>query len=576
MKFQHPTIVKRVLSATLKTVGILVSLYLFIVSLTFLSTSFRIIGGKNLSSFFSSSELLSNPIVGVMIGILVTVLVQSSSTSTSIIVALVSAGVEVRHAVPMIFGSNIGTSVTNTIVSMTQAADKEAFRRAFAAATVHDMFNWLTVIVMVIFEVSTGMMEYMTEKLVDLMPIGANVSNPDLLKPLTGPLTDAVVQLDKDVLMGWSFNWSEYANVTTILKTDCHESAPCDFLLAYMGEEGLGLQDVWLGLILLAVSLALLCGCLITLMKILNSLMGSQMAVLIQKTINAEVPACPWLTGYLGMLVGAIITILVRSSSVFTSTLTPLCGSGLVSLETAYPLTLGSNIGTTTTSILASFAAEGKYLKPSIQIAMVHLLFNIIGILIFYPVPCMRWPIFLARKLGDLTAEYRWFAALYLVLSFFLLPAIIFALSMAGLVPLYSVLGAVTMMIVSIALINLLQSYKPEWLPGFLQNWEFMPLWTRSLKPLDDLFSRIPCCRSCTVTTDDPEVPAADVEMALRADYSLIAQDEGSNSRSNGGQGHNGLHCSISKTPLVRDASFAGSVASNDSSDFNEKRFYPL
>jgi solute carrier family 34 (sodium-dependent phosphate cotransporter) len=129
----------------------------------------RILGGRNLSSFFSSSELLSNPIVGVMIGILVTVLVQSSSTSTSIIVALVSAGVEVRHAVPMIFGSNIGTSVTNTIVSMTQAGDKEAFRRAFAAATVHDMFNWLTVAVMVVLEISTGTMEYMTEKLVTIL-----------------------------------------------------------------------------------------------------------------------------------------------------------------------------------------------------------------------------------------------------------------------------------------------------------------------------------------------------------------------------------------------------------------------
>jgi len=94
-----------------------------------------------------------------MIGILVTVLVQSSSTSTSIIVALVSAGVEVRHAVPMIFGSNIGTSVTNTIVSMTQA---------FAAATVHDMFNWLTVVVMVVLEISTGTMEYLTDKLVTI------------------------------------------------------------------------------------------------------------------------------------------------------------------------------------------------------------------------------------------------------------------------------------------------------------------------------------------------------------------------------------------------------------------------
>ncbi len=98
--------------------------------------------------------------------------------------------------------------------------------------------------------------------------------------------------------------------------------------LSRLGEEGLGLNDIWLGLILLAFSLALLCGCLISLMKILNSMMGSKMADIICKTINADIPYVPWLTGYLGMLVGAVITILVRSSSVFTSTLTPLCGAG--------------------------------------------------------------------------------------------------------------------------------------------------------------------------------------------------------------------------------------------------------
>ena len=179
----------------------------------------------------------------------------------------------------------------------------------------------------------------------------------------------------------------KYANVTSILKTN--ET----YLLALLGEQGLGWDDVALGIILLAFSLIMLCGCLIVLMKILNSMLGTSMAILIQKTINAKIPYVPWLTGYFAMLLGCGITILVRSSSVFTSTLTPLCGTGLVTLETAYPMTLGSNIGTTTTSILASFAAEGRYLKPSIQISLVHLLFNISGILLFYPIPFMRWPV---------------------------------------------------------------------------------------------------------------------------------------------------------------------------------------
>ncbi len=372
----------------------------------------------------------------------------------------------------MIMGSNVGTSVTNTIVSMTQAGDRERFRRAFAAATVHDMFNWLSVAVLLMLEISTGALEKLTGCLVDRMPLGTDVSSPDLLKPLTKPLTSRIVQLDQDVLIGWSFEDKRYANVTTLIRTNCSKSGngdfvPCTHLMAMLGANGLGLSDPCVGLLLLGGSLLMLCGCLLCLMKVLNSVLGSKMAGVIQKTINADIPYCPWLTGYLAMVIGAVITILVRSSSVFTSTLTPLCGAGLVTLETAYPMTLGSNIGTTTTSLLAALAAEGRYLRPSIQvaseknsknytlrcnaqqkfslimyrtqqvffplqIALVHLFFNIIGIIIFYPIPHMRWPIPLAQAMGDKTARYRWFAVGYLLVAFFFLPAAVFALSVAG------------------------------------------------------------------------------------------------------------------------------------------------
>jgi len=513
MKLQPQSYVKQFANGLLKTSGILLSLYLFVCSLTFLSTSFRILGGRNLSSLFSDSQVLSNPIVGVMIGILVTVLVQSSATSTSIIVSLVSAGVEVRHAIPMIFGSNIGTSVTNTIVSMTQAAEKENFRRAFAAATVHDMFNWLTVILMVALEVSTGALEAITGRVVDSMNLDPGPTNfshasstnsdshgggVDILKTITKPFTKRVVQLDKKILLGWSFNQPEYENVTSLLRTDCApEGETCDFLLSYMGQNGWGLSDTWLGLLLLAFSLGLLAGCLFALMKILNSILQAKMTGYIKRMINAEIPYVPWLTGYLFIAVGAIITIIVRSSSVFTSTLTPLCGAGLVTLETAYPMTLGSNIGTTTTSILASLAAEGKYLKPSVQIAMVHLFFNIIGILIFYPVPALRVPIPLARKLGDLTADYRWFAGFYLVFMFFLIPALVFLLSLAGTAALYMVMGPLLLLLLAVAVINVLQNTAPRSLPAKLRNWNFLPLWMRSLEPMDRMIGKMGLCNKC-------------------------------------------------------------------------------
>ena len=62
----------------------------------------------------------------------------------------------VKLAVPIVMGANIGTSVTNTIVSIGQITNKDDFRRAFAGATVHDVFNWLAVVVFLPIEIITG------------------------------------------------------------------------------------------------------------------------------------------------------------------------------------------------------------------------------------------------------------------------------------------------------------------------------------------------------------------------------------------------------------------------------------
>ena len=90
--------------------------------------------------------------------------------------------------------------------------------------------------------------------------------------------------------------------------------------------------------------------------------------------------------------------------TVFISTMTPLAGAGLI--ERAYPLILGSNLGTITTSILASFAAGGDNLKAALQISLVHLFFNLTGIILFYPIPWMRWPISIARPDVSLTEHF--------------------------------------------------------------------------------------------------------------------------------------------------------------------------
>ncbi|CAL4121911.1 unnamed protein product, partial [Meganyctiphanes norvegica] len=222
------------------------------------------------------------------------------------------------------------------------------------------------------------------------------------------------------------------------------------------------------------------------------------LAKLIKKTINADIPYVPWLTGYVAMLVGAVITFIMRSSSAFTSTLTPLIGVGLVCIERAYPLTLGANIGTTTTTILASLSGEGESMRDSIQIALVHLFFNIFGILIFYPIPFMRFPIALAKGLGNITSRYRWFPIAYLIFMFFLMPGFVFLLSLGGTIVLGCVLGPILGVLVIVVIINVIQNKKPKWLPRKLQDWDWLPLPLHSLEPYDKIITGWSCCRKCS------------------------------------------------------------------------------
>ena len=117
-------------------IGIFGSLYGFLFALALMGDSFKVLGGRTAGDLFRNVD---NPIAGLMIGILATVLVQSSSTSTSVMVGMVGADIiTVRTAIPLIMGANIGTSVTNSIVSIGQMQDKDQRQNAFSGAVVHD------------------------------------------------------------------------------------------------------------------------------------------------------------------------------------------------------------------------------------------------------------------------------------------------------------------------------------------------------------------------------------------------------------------------------------------------------
>ncbi|CAN2388530.1 sodium-dependent phosphate transmembrane transporter activity [Pristimantis euphronides] len=536
-KWSEMTTKQRILSVLLsitKLVLLLALLYFFVCSLDVLSSAFQLVGGKAAGDIFKNHSVLSNPIAGLVIGVLVTVLVQSSSTSTSIVVSMVSSGLlTVRTAIPIIMGANIGTSVTNTIVALMQSGDRNEFRRAFAGATVHDFFNWLSVLILLPIEIASGYLYYLTNAIVDSFNIETGEDAPDMLKVITEPLTKGIIQLDKKVIQEIA-NGNPAAQNMSLIKRDCgykelinvtvtgqnctanqlchvdennvtwieaSESVkvPCSHIFA-----STTLPDLAVGLILLALSLVVLCVCLILIVKLLNSMLKGQVSVVIKKILNTDFPfPFSWLTGYLAMLVGAGMTFIVQSSSVFTSALTPLIGIGVISIERAYPLTLGSNIGTTTTALLAALASPGETLHNSVQIALCHFFFNISGIIIWYPIPFMRLPIRLAKGLGDKTAKYRWFAVVYLILCFLLLPLAIFGLSIAGWQILAGVCIPIVFIVIVVIIISVLQSKCPRVLPDFLKTWDFLPKWMHSLKPWDrwmsifTLFCGQYCCCCC-------------------------------------------------------------------------------
>jgi len=185
---------------------------------------------------------------------------------------------------------------------------------------------------------------------------------------------------------------------------------------------------------ILVLSLTFLCIALYCIVKLLHYLVLSsgraeaqcdqserKFVIMVRKVLRFN--------GFVSILFGMVVTILVQSSSIVTSTLTPVVALGIISVEDMLPLTLGANIGTTCTAFLAAIVTEKK---NAIVISLCHLFFNIFGIAIFYPWPFMRQvPIKMAYKVGDHVLKFKWFGPFYIVLVFVVVPLLLFLCSLA-------------------------------------------------------------------------------------------------------------------------------------------------
>ena len=177
-------------------------------------------------------------------------------------------------------------------------------------------------------------------------------------------------------------------------------------------------DDKLSGVVVFIIGLFLLYFNLFFLVKVLHHSLAGASKKIIYKATNVN--------PYVAMLIGTGFTMLVQSSSAFTSAITPLCGVGVISLEQMFPLTLGSNVGTTVTGILAALLNDNK----AMQVALAHTTFNVTGILIWYPIPFMRAvPLAIARFHGRTTRVWKGYPFFYILIAFFVVPLTLLGVS---------------------------------------------------------------------------------------------------------------------------------------------------
>lgn len=332
----------------IKVLIVVITIYFFLLSINLLGHSFKLFGKEFAEAMLRTT---SNPFAGLIIGIVATSLIQSSSTTTSIVVGLVAGGViNLENAIPIIMGANIGTTVTNTLVSLGHIGRKTEFKRAFEAGIVHDIYNISAVIVLFPIELKFHVIQKAS---IILEKHFEGVGGMKIFNPLKAILNPAIGIIDKLV------SPLPYKEIMLML----------------------------ISIVAMFVALAFL-------IKTIRSLVLNKIEIIINKYLFKN--------DAMGMIWGMIMTFIVQSSSVTTSLIVPLAGAGIVRLRKIYPYTLGANIGTTGTALLAALATSNPI---AVTAAFAHLIFNVFGILIFYPLKII--PLTLATKASEFVARSR-------------------------------------------------------------------------------------------------------------------------------------------------------------------------
>ncbi|UEA60758.1 Na/Pi symporter [Gordonia otitidis] len=378
----EPTARRSVLRVTVLWLAVVLALLLLISAVSVIGRGFRLLGDDRAHQLFAFA---GNPFVGLAVGVLATVIVQSSTTVTAIVVTAVGTGaLTVNESVPIIMGSNVGTTVTCTFVALGFVGSREEFRRALMASTIHDFFNVLALVIFFPLELIFHPLARISGWLTDLL-YGSSLPDPSNMNVIRW-LTRPVVTLVVDVV----------GRIGTV----------------YVG-----------ALLVVVVGIAMIFVAIRFLSRLLKVLMVGRARDALMVAVDRG-PLRAMLTGF-------GVTVMTQSSTVTNTILVPFVGTGAITPKQVYPVTLGANLGTTLTALLAAFAVTGSNAKTGLQTALVHVVYNVAAVAVIFGIPFLRRiPLGCAAWLADRSVDSKRFLATYLVVVFIVLPMSVILLSL--------------------------------------------------------------------------------------------------------------------------------------------------
>ncbi|HPI11777.1 MAG TPA: Na/Pi symporter [Catalimonadaceae bacterium] len=340
---------------------------LFLIALELITSACRELGADYTQGILL---LTSNPLVLLFIGLLATAIIQSSSTITASLVAMVTANIiSLEAAVPVVLGANIGTCITSMMVSFGHLGTPKAFRRGYMVASSHVIFN-----------VATALLFFPLEEKWHVL----SASSRYLATHLS--------------------NWGTIGEGWFVFN-DVFVAPFAHFFTSVASGQPLGI---------LVFSLILLFMCIFSLTALFRHLMlrGDRGNTISRAFSNPLV----------SLLTGTGVTAAIHSSTVISSLSVMLAATEKISPKKLFPFILGANVGTTVTALMAAIGRS----EAGLAIALCHLLYNVLGVLIFYPFESVRdLTVNISRWSGIMAQKSMAFAFGSLLILFFALPFLV-------------------------------------------------------------------------------------------------------------------------------------------------------